>query len=394
MTTQIGSQSWGWVQQSSRVEDCSYSVIVAAPESQSEDQTGTPTALQERSLPLGPDADDMRADHPHSGQLGRRSRHVRRVWAEEAAGAVAANRVRMQAIQSRADRPLSAAEAAALQDGIESLLSRADRAACGVDPGYTPFVSWWRGNCIEAAFHNLHWAEAQMVRLYTDDEVDAEIPEAVARTEILNRSDPRRDAALKLLSTNDSEAKRIVLSKIVQIGHEAADRLHSRLRAFRNIVLAAAALLALFVSIVVAWVSTHPGTIPLCFTSCPNGSAHPASSDVRVVALLGLLGGALAAAVSVRKIKCTSSPYNVAVALALLKCPAGALTALVGLIVIAGGFVPGLTGLQTPQILAYALMFGYAQQLLTGLIDKQAQSLLGSVPSKDSTQHRIPVPQV
>jgi hypothetical protein len=85
------------------------------------------------------------ADHDTSGGFGFRS-----------GSAVAANRVRMQAIRSRAKRPVPAAEADALHEGIESLLSRADRAARGVDPGHIPFISWWRGNCVEAAFHNLH----------------------------------------------------------------------------------------------------------------------------------------------------------------------------------------------------------------------------------------------
>ncbi|MGH3926963.1 MAG: hypothetical protein ACRDTT_29530, partial [Pseudonocardiaceae bacterium] len=310
----------------------------------------------------------------------------------------AANRVRMRVSRSRTERPLPTAEADALHDGIESLLSRADRAARGVDPRYTLFVSWWRGNCIEAAFHNLHRAEAEMVRLYSDAEVDAEIPEAVARAELgLNRNDPRRAAALKLLSIKDGAAKRIALSKIVRVGHEATDRLHTRVRVFRNIVLVTALLLAFFVSIFVFWVAAHSDAVPLCFTttnSCPAGSTQ-SPRDVQVVALLGLLGGALAAAVSIRNIKGTSTPYNVAIALALLKFPAGALTALGALIAITGGLVPGLTDLDTqPQILAYALMFGYAQQLLTGLIDKRALDLLGSVPSKDQDQDRTPVQQL
>jgi hypothetical protein len=398
MTTQMDGQRPAWAQEGPRIEDCPCRVIAATLEPPTEDQTSILTAVQEHSLPLGPDPGDTQATHPRSGQRPRRSRHLRRVWAQGVAGAVTANRVRMRAIQARAERPLPAAEAKALQDGIESLLGQANLAAQGIDPRHTPFVSWWRGNCIEAAFHNLHRAEAEMVRLYSDAEVDAEIPEAVVRAETgLDGGDLRREAALKLLSIKENEAKRIALSKIVQIGHERADRLHSRLRAFRNIVLVTAVLLALFVSIVVFWMAHHAEALPLCFTlpngtgHCPNGLGHPDPSDVRVVALLGLLGGALAAAVSIRKIKCTSAPYNVAVALALLKCPAGALTALVGLIAVIGGFVPGLTDLDRPHILAYALLFGYAQQLLTGLIDKQAHSLLGSLPSKDPTQHRTPL---
>jgi hypothetical protein len=365
-----------------------------------QDKTMMLTAVREGLLPSGPDSDDVLIDPPQPKQRPCWSPRPRSVWAQEVATAVAANRVRMRAIRSRTERPLPAAEADALHDGIESLLSRADRAARGVDPGYTPFMSWWRGNCIEAAFHNLHRAEAEMVRLYSDDEVDAEIPDAVARAEIgLNRGDPRRVTAQKLLSMKDGAATRIMLSKIVRVGHETTDRLHSRVRVFRNIVLVTALLLAVFVSIFVFWVAAHPGIVPLCFTtadvtSCPAGQGHASSGDVQVVALLGLLGGTLAAAVSIRNTNGTSTPYNVAIALALLKFPAGALTAVGALIVIRGELVPGLTALDTPQILAYVLVFGYAQQLLTGLVDKRALNLLGSIPSRDPAHGRIPVRQL
>jgi hypothetical protein len=327
----------------------------------------------------------------------RRSPHYRRVWALEAAAAVAADRVRLRAIRARSDAPVPSIEAQELFNGIEELLDRAEKAACGIDPGHTPLVSWWRGNCIEAAFQNLHRAEAEMVRLYSDDEVDAEIPEALARTEAgLSRDDPRRLAALKISALKDDALKRITLSKIVQIGHEATDRLHSRVRVFRNIVLVTAILLALFISIFVVFVALHPGAVPLCFTTpdrvthCPTGQGPSSPDDVQVIALLGLLGGALAAAVSIRHVRGTSAPYNIAVVLALLKFPAGALTALGGLIAIGGELVPGLTALDTqPQILAYALLFGYAQQLLTGLIDKRAMGLINSVPRKDPAQDAL-----
>ena len=70
-----------------------------------------------------------------------------------------------------------------------------ENAARGVEPQHRRFFSWWQGNCVEAAFHNLHRAEAEMVRLYSDEEVDAEVPEAIARTDIgLHRNDPRAAA--------------------------------------------------------------------------------------------------------------------------------------------------------------------------------------------------------
>ena len=104
-----------------------------------------------------------------------------------------------------------------------------------------------------------------------------------------------------------------------------------------------------------------------------------------IVALLGLLGGALAASVAIRNIRGTSTPYDVPVALAWLKIPLGAFTAILGIVAIHGGFVPGLSVLDSQQqILAYALLLGFAQQLFTGALDKRAQSLLEGVSNKEA----------
>jgi succinate-acetate transporter protein len=72
--------------------------------------------------------------------------------------------------------------------------------------------------------------------------------------------------------------------------------------------------------------------------------------------------------------------------LLLLKLPTGAMTAFLGLILLHGSFVPGLSALDSSdQILAWALLFGAAQQLVTGLVDKKAQSVLDSVGSTPMT---------
>ena len=71
------------------------------------------------------------------------------------------------------------------------------------------------------------------------------------------------------------------------------------------------------------------------------------------------------------------------VSLAFLKLPAGALTAIGGLILIHGEFIPGLTDLDSQgQILAYAIILGVAQQLVTRFVDQKAEDVLAAVPSK------------
>jgi hypothetical protein len=74
----------------------------------------------------------------------------------------------------------------------------------------------------------------------------------------------------------------------------------------------------------------------------------------------------------------TTTPYNVALALAWLKLPTGALTAPLGILFMRGGFVPGLSALDSSaQIIAWSIVFGYAQQILTRLVDNQARSIVG-----------------
>jgi len=54
--------------------------------------------------------------------------------------------------------------------------------------------------------------------------------------------------------------------------------------------------------------------------------------------------------------------------------------------VIRGNFIPGLSALDTSaQILAWALVFGYAQQLFTRLVDKQGQAVLDNAHGNGKT---------
>ena len=79
--------------------------------------------------------------------------------------------------------------------------------------------------------------------------------------------------------------------------------------------------------------------------------------------------------------------------LAVLKLPTGAITAFLGLLLMRGQFVPGLSALDTSaQILAWALVFGYAQQLFTRLVDRQGQSVLDSVRGADKQKPEMTPP--
>ena len=87
---------------------------------------------------------------------------------------------------------------------------------------------------------------------------------------------------------------------------------------------------------------------------------------------------------TLRRIKGSAERYGLPVSLAGLKLPTGAITAFLGLLLMRGQFVPGLSALDTSaQILAWALVFGYAQQLFTRLADQQGQTVLDNVRGAD-----------
>ncbi|MFI8548257.1 hypothetical protein [Spirillospora sp. NPDC077959] len=145
--------------------------------------------------------------------------------------------------------------------------------------------------------------------------------------------------------------------------------------------------------------------VPLCFTLangsqqefgivCPSRSAPlppgaqaeqqvgrvAAPADYAIVEIAGVTAASIAAATALRKVRGTSTAFGIPVALALLKLPTGALVAVLGLLLLRGAFIPGLSALDTSaQIIAWAVIFGYSQELFTKFVDRQGQAVLEGV---------------
>ena len=179
--------------------------------------------------------------------------------------------------------------------------------------------------------------------------------------------------------------------------YDIVDQKHSALRNLRNGLLLGTVVLTVIVLALCAVGWQAPDAVPLCFTrrkmprtrsqtfSAPQRGAdvgtQPASGDIALVALFGLLGAALSSAISVARLPATRQTHTIAYALAFFKLPLGALTAIGGVLLIHGRFVPGLVHLDSqPQILAYAFVFGFAQLIVTRVIDRQAGQILNKIP--------------
>lgn len=353
-----------------------------------------------------------------------------RVFIQDALVSADALRARVRTMLARP--PGATPERQAIAGEVFALLDNATNAARGVFPRYRWVSNWWRKPMLDATYEYLHAAQVQMVELFDRNELDDALPASLAiiRREFDQR-DPRRVQAEAIARLESTDAKRGALRAALVAAYASSDAWHRRQRSFRNILVLATVGISVLVFCVGLLVFQRPDFMPFCFdnlrtaegapapaptavpvpgtasppevvtavqvTSCPTGrptgSGSPASSyDIVMVALMGLLGGSLAAAVSIRKVQGSATPYDIPAVLATLKVPTGALTAIAGLIAIRGDFVPGLSGLDSQeQILAYALVLGYAQQLATGFLDRRAQSLAEEPPNATLTCGPLPV---
>jgi hypothetical protein len=276
----------------------------------------------------------------------------------------------------------------------------------------TKRLRWWTrmmsssgGASFERTLGNLDSAEVSLLRLAPAAYLQGQLPGLQAHVNrYLPKDDPRRTRVAEVTPSDElsaSDRNAIVAAYHAANSQRRRDLL--RLRSFRNLLAGATVtLLALAVGVAVL-AEIHPNWFPVCFfpgdqhkfvcplgeTSVPNAAAADVDdltlrtatgADVLLVEILGLIAATLAGALALRRMRGTSTPYGVPVALILLKLPTGSLTALLGLLFMRGGFVPGLTALDsTAQILAWAIVFGYSQQVFTRLIDSQGNDLLHDV---------------
>jgi hypothetical protein len=286
------------------------------------------------------------------------------------------------------------------------------------------FSSFVTGASIERVNSQLDAVETDLLRLAPDPYLRGALPNLTAHVRNhLPKDDPRRERVEKVareVEASPEPEKPLgalerdqVLFAVREASLEARREIR-RVRSFRNVLLVSAVFLTLGVAGITVLGVLSPERVPMCFAPdnemvvCP-GLAEPVEGvtpaegqtnispaqqakvdaqirttagpwDIPIVEIAGLLAAALASALALRSIQGTSTPYSLPVALAVLKLPSGALTAVLGLLLMRGGFIPGLSALDSSaQIIAWAIVFGYAQQLLTRFLDQQANQVLENV---------------
>lgn len=321
-------------------------------------------------------------------------------------------------------RPRSGPPATWADEAIAGHLDQARQAASSDH-------NWWRlmtGAVYERTSSNSDAAEAWILSRAPDDFVLGQLPSLVAHVQRhLPATDSRRVALEALAANLDhpaarpspavarlTESQRTQLVSAVRAASSQAGREQSAVRSFRNVLGVTTIVLTLLVLAVAVVGLVRPASIPLCFNPeagakelvvCPTGQsdlqpvadgagAPPSGArdiddvtkdtvggaDLLTVEFIGLIAASVAAAAGLRRLRGSTLPFGLPVMLAAIKLPTGALTAFVGLLLMRGQFVPGLSALDSSaQILAWAALFGYSQQLFTRLVDQQAHSVLDRV---------------
>jgi hypothetical protein len=261
-------------------------------------------------------------------------------------------------------------------------------------------IRGWGGSASERAMAHLDAAETELLRIAPDSYVRGQIPEFLARVrQNLPLGDPRR-AGVERISreTELSLSGREALISALRAANSESRRRQARVRSFRNVVMIATLVLFATAAAFAVVGAVNPRVLPVCFTfggsaACPTrvvaGGLDPLEHavsgwDVVIIELAGMLAGALAGVRLLRSLTGRSTGGSLVVWLALLKLPTAALTALLGILLMRADFIPGVGRLQRPaEIIAWAAVFGSAQQLLTRAVDDRARRVLASeLPSR------------
>ncbi|MGW5867329.1 hypothetical protein ACWFRJ_34830 [Streptomyces sp. NPDC055239] len=130
------------------------------------------------------------------------------------------------------------------------------------------------------------------------------------------------------------------------------------------------------------------GAIPGCHRAAESGSC-----DVGLIMLLGMLGAPAHVVGRLQKMGGSWNPYSLPFYQELSKLPIGALTAVLGLLLVDTEWLPLIKAPTTwRDVTAYAVVFGLAQITLTRNIDHHAEKILASEPDQEEAEQleRIP----
>jgi hypothetical protein len=243
----------------------------------------------------------------------------------------------------------------ALLDQVREHIDAARRIAEHAPRSWETLRNWWAGNAVETAWEHLQTAREDMFMFAPAASVRAQLPSIQRRLAKVS-PDPAHDPQLAAISEIAATSGDLSLDQREEIrtAHEhvrVVEDDHSEARSFRDNLLLWTAGLAV-VAIVLA-------------------AIQDSGFDYLAV---GAGAGMLTTALAWRNLTHTEGPYAVSTAQALLKVPAGAASALLGVVLVRSGVISGLD-VNASTAYGYAVVFGLSQQALTQVVDNAAKKI-------------------
>lgn len=292
---------------------------------------------------------------------------------------------------------------------VEGATSHLEKARLAADETFGWRRPWSGSTAREGVWSNVRSADVLLLQLESEAEAVGRASEVMALVKRhLDKDDPRRVRLAQrishIVSGNMTPSDRDLLARALDGAYNTLDGELARVRSLRNMLWTATFVVLLGVTGIALYGWFSPGSLSMCFAPkvspgsanqmdivCPSmeypgvptgtpPSSRASPRDIITVEIAGLAGAALTVIASLRRIRGTSAPYMLPLASAVLKFPTGALSAFLGVLLIRGAFVPGLSDLDSrAQVLAWAAVFGAAQHLVTRLVDDRAQMTLSEV---------------
>jgi hypothetical protein len=180
-----------------------------------------------------------------------------------------------------------------------------------------------------------------------------------------------------------TKADRAKLRDIQQAINNASLSARRAVRSYRNaVIIATGALLVAAVGFPFA--AAHIGTGFVVIERSSTPSAQSLIVSMATIEVWGVLGGIIAATTSLYRLRASRSPEGLPLAQLMLKVPAGALTALFGVVILQSGILPPLNAVASSKLAAYAVIFGFAQEAFTHFVDRRASNLLSKAEPLDN----------
>lgn len=184
-----------------------------------------------------------------------------------------------------------------------------------------------------------------------------------------------------------TEEERAALVQMQQAFDNAREATDQRVRGYRNILVIAIVIL-LVAAVALPFVLPRLALDLITLRTGADGSPTQSGNlalDILQLEVWGAVGGLVGLIVSLRRLTSTRHPARLHLWQLLLKIPAGAITAVFGIVFVQAAIVPSTKAVGVGQLAAYAVLFGFAQEAATSLVDRQAGRLLEQAETIDDT---------